>query len=269
MRFSKPIRLQTPDSVELEFWLAGIGSRTFALVVDYTVWGLLLSLFIWLWSFLAEQTIDLLSELLENTDSLELWLLAILLMVTFIIYVGYFIIFETLWQGQTPGKQLAQIRVITDDGRPVQLSQAVLRALLRPFDDLFFIGFLLIALTPQEKRLGDWLAGTLVVKTEQDQTQKRLKVSDRAIELAERLWGEADLALLLPDDFAVIRQYLQRRTVLEPEAKRKLSLQLAKDIQRIIHLETLPDDLTYALTADLFLEAVYFAYQRSEEEALS
>ena len=160
MRFSKPIRLQTPDSVELEFWLAGIGSRTFALVVDYTVWGLLLSLFIWLWSFLAEETIDLLSELLENTDSLELWLLAILLMVTFIIYVGYFVIFETLWQGQTPGKQLAQIRVITDDGRPVQLSQAVLRALLRPFDDLFFIGFLLIALTPQEKRLGDWLAGT-------------------------------------------------------------------------------------------------------------
>jgi hypothetical protein len=43
MRFSKPIRLQTPDSVELEFWLAGTGRRT--LVVDYTVWGLLLSLF--------------------------------------------------------------------------------------------------------------------------------------------------------------------------------------------------------------------------------
>ena len=139
----------------------------------------------------------------------------------------------------------------------------------KSFDDLLFIGFLLIALTPQEKRLGDWLAGTLVVKTEQDQTQKKLKVSDRAIELAERLWAEADLALLLPDDFAVIRQYLQRRTGLEPEAKRKLSLQLAKDIQRIIHLETLPDDLTYALTADLFLEAVYLAYQRSEEDTLS
>jgi uncharacterized RDD family membrane protein YckC len=264
MGFSKPIRLQTPDSVELEFWLAGIGSRTLALVVDYTVWGLLLSVFIWLWSFLAEQTIDLLSAWLENTDSLELWLLAILLMVTFIIYVGYFVIFETLWQGQTPGKRFAKIRVIADDGRPVQLSQAVLRALLRPFDDLFFIGFLLIALTSQEKRLGDWLAGTLVVKTEQDQTQKPFKVSDGAIELAERLGVEADLSVLLPDDFAVIREYLQRRTLLEPEAKRKLSLQLARDIQMIIHLETLP----YDLSADLFLEAVYFAYQRSEEESL-
>ena len=111
--------------------------------------------------------------------------------------------------------------------------------------------------------------GRHVMDMEKDQTQKKLKVSDRAIELAERLWAEADLALLLPDDFAVIRQYLQRRTGLEPEAKRKLSLQLAKDIQRIIHLETLPDDLTYALTADLFLEAVYLAYQRSEEDTLS
>jgi uncharacterized RDD family membrane protein YckC len=265
MRFSKPIRLQTPDSVELEFWLAGIGGRALALLVDYTVWGLLLSVFIGLWSFLAEQTIDLLSDWLGNTDSLELWLLAILLMVTFIIYVGYFVIFETLWQGQTPGKRFAKIRVIADDGRPVQLSQAILRALLRPFDDLFFIGFLLIALTPQEKRLGDWLAGTLVVKTEQDKLQKNVKVSDRAMELAEHLLREADLSLLLPDDFAVIREYLQRRSLLDFEAKRKLSLQLAQDIQTIIHLETLP----YDLSADHFLEAVYSAYQRSEEESLS
>lgn len=265
MRFSKPIRLQTPDSVELEFWLAGIGSRTLALLVDYTCWGLLLSLFIWLWSFLAEQTIDLLSAWLKNTDSLELWLLAILLMVTFIIYVGYFVIFETLWQGQTPGKRFAKIRVIVEDGRPVQLSHSALRALLRPFDDLFFIGFLLIALTPQEKRLGDWLAGTLVVKTEQNtaqNAQKNLKVSDAAKTIAEGLLAEADLSMLLPDDFAVIREYLQRRAVLEPEAKRKLGLKLAKEIQAIIHLETLP----YDMSADHFLEAVYLAYQRSEEE---
>lgn len=264
MRFSKPIRLQTPDSVELEFWLAGIGSRSLALLVDYTCWGLLLSLFIWLWSFLAEQTIDLLSAWLKNTDSLELWLLAILLMVMFIIYVGYFVIFETLWQGQTPGKRFAHIRVITEDGKPAQLSQAALRALLRPFDDLFFIGFLLVALTPQEKRLGDWLAGTLVVKTEQNKiqkAQKNLKVSDTAQEIAERLLGEANLSTLLPDDFAVIREYLQRRTVLETNAKRKLSLQLAQQIQAIIHLEKLP----YDMSADHFLEAVYLAYQRSEK----
>ncbi|MFZ9738624.1 MAG: RDD family protein [Prochlorotrichaceae cyanobacterium] len=262
MRFSKPIRLQTPESVELEFWLAGIGSRALALMVDYTVWGLLLSLLIWLWSFLAEQTIDLLSQWLQSTDTLEMWLVAIFLLVTFVIYVGYFVIFETLWQGQTPGKRFAKIRVIGDDGRPARLGQAVLRALLRPFDDLFFVGFVLIALTPQEKRLGDWLAGTLVVKTEQSPREKSLQVSSTAREIADRLVNTARLEALLPDDFAVVREYLQRRTLLEAQAKRQLSLKLAKEIQGIIDLETLP----YDMSTDHFLEAVYLAYQRSEEQ---
>ncbi len=260
MRFSQRIRLQTPESVELEFLLAGIGSRALALLVDYTFWGLLLSTVILLWSFIAEQTIDLLSNILGNTDSLELWLFSILMLISFVIYVGYFVIFETLWQGQTPGKRYAKIRVITDEGKPATLSHAALRALLRPFDDLFFIGFMLIIFTPKEKRLGDWIAGTIVVQTENNTIAKDLKLSNDATALANHLLEKGNLSAILPDDFAVVREYLQRRPHLDPQAKRSLCLKLAKELQEIIQLENLP----YNMSADLFLEALYIAYQRSE-----
>ena len=264
MRFSDSITLQTPESVEIEFTLAGVGNRCLALLIDYGLWGLILSCFVYTWSFLAEQTIDILSDFLKNTDSLDLWLAAIAILVTFTIYVGYFVIFETLWQGQTPGKRFAKIRVICDNGRPAGLSQSTLRALLRPFDDLFFIGFILMALTPREKRIGDWIAGTLVVQTRNAIVKKPLHLSDAAQGIADRLLESADFSQILPDDFAVIREYLQRRSTLETNAKRRLSLELAKEIQGIIDLLELPEDMP----ADLFLEAVYIAYQRSEGQVL-
>ena len=95
------------------------------------------------------------------------WVIAIMAMILYGLYVGYFVGFETLWQGQTPGKRRAKIRVIRDNAQPVGLFQSTLRALLRPVDDILFVGFLFILLGKREKRLGDWLASTLVVQTEQ------------------------------------------------------------------------------------------------------
>lgn len=258
MRFFNRFTLQTPESVELEFTLAGIGNRAYALVIDYIALGSVLIGFLILWAIFSYLLIDTITKLLGGTLNVSLWLFSVQLLITFFIYVGYFVFFETLWRGQTPGKRYVKIRVIRDDGRPVGLQHATLRALLRPFDDLFFLGFFLIALGKREKRLGDWVAGTLVIQEEQPTTSTSLQVSAQAQGLAKQLLEIADCSRLLPEDFVVIREYLQRRKGMLPPAKDQVSRQLATQLKEIIALEKIPP----GVSADLFLEAVYLAYQR-------
>jgi uncharacterized RDD family membrane protein YckC len=258
MRFFNRVTLQTPESVELEFTLAGIGNRAYALLIDYIVLGLIQIAFLIAWAFLSIQLANVIEDWVGDSDRLQLWLVAIVLLITFFIYVGYFVFFEALWQGQTPGKRYVKIRVIRDDGRPVGLQQSTLRALLRPVDDIFFLGVFLIALGKREKRLGDFVAGTLVIQEEQSIASATFPLSDQAQTLADQLQLEADLSRLLPEDFAVIREYLQRRQAMTPEAKTELSRQLAHQVKEVIGLEKVPQKVT----ANVFLEAVYLAYQQ-------
>ncbi|HLO47764.1 MAG TPA: RDD family protein [Kamptonema sp.] len=258
MRFFNRFSLQTPESVELEFTLAGIGNRAYALLIDYIIWGLIQLVFALAWLMLYVILSDAIARIAGNISNLETWLLAIQILISFFIYVGYFVCFETLWQGQTPGKRYVKIRVIRDDGRPVRLQQSTLRALLRPVDDLFFIGLFLIALNQREKRLGDLVAGTLVIQEEQASAIAELKLSDSAQTLANQLLNEAELSRLLPEDFAVIRQYLQRRDAMIPKAREELSKQLATQVKQLIAWEKSQEKIS----ANVFLEAAYLAYQQ-------
>jgi uncharacterized RDD family membrane protein YckC len=262
MRFFNKITLQTPESVELEFTLAGIGNRAYALLIDYVVLGLILIGFLVFWSIFSFQLYGVIEDLLGNNNQLELWLIAISILISFFIYVGYFVFFEVLWQGQTPGKRYVKIRVIRDDGRPIGLQQATLRALLRPVDDFFFLGLFLIVLSRQEKRLGDLVAGTVVIQEEQAVVSATFPVSEQAQSLANQLQTEADISRLLPEDFAVIREYLQRSGAMTSQAKAELSRQLAHQVKEVIALEKAPK-----VTAHLFLEAVYLAYQQQSPTA--
>lgn len=256
MHFLNRFTHETPESVELEFTLAGIGSRAWALLIDYHILGLLAVVFLVVWSFISYQLVDLLSKLFRGAD-IGLWLVAIALLVMFFLYTGYFVLFETLWQGQTPGKRFAKIRVVRDDGRPISIGQATLRSLLRAFDDSLFIGAFMIMFTRKEKRLGDLAAGTIVIQAESPQAVANFPISASANNLAPQLLYETDFSQLLPDDFAVIREYLQRRKTMAPKAREQVSLQLAQQAKNIIGLEKLPP----AITPDIFLEVIYLAYQ--------
>ncbi len=257
MKFFNEIRLRTPESVELEFPLAGIGSRAYALLVDYTLLSLAIAVFLFFWAIVSFQ----MREFFPDSQGLGSWLVAIPLLLCFAIFVGYFVFFETLWQGQTPGKRLAQIRVIQDDGRPISLPQATLRALLRTFDDLsfFILGFLLIVLGKKEKRLGDWVAGTVVIQ-EQRSTKGKIQIFNEgeAQQVATSLLENQAIQALKPDDFAIVREYLKRRTKLSSRARETVSLRLAQQVQKRLELEGLPFDMTAAT----FLEGVYLAYQQ-------
>ena len=252
--FNRVIKHQTPESVELEFTLAGIGNRAWALLIDYHVLAFLIVALLISLNIISIQVVNILVGFSE-ADDIKIWSAAIQLLVTYFIYTGYFVYFETRWQGQTPGKRFAKIRVIQDNGRPIGLQQATLRSLLRVVDDILFLGAVLIALSPKEKRLGDWVAGTIVIQAP-SVAAATFPISEQANDLAKQLVN-ADLSQLLPDDFAVIREYLQRRKVMAPKARAQLSLQLAQQIKSIIALQK----LSTPVTPDVFLEAVYLAYQ--------
>ncbi len=259
MRFFNKVALQTPESVELDFTLAGIGNRAYALVIDDIILGFILIIFLIIWalfSYFLYEVIHINS--LIDSKTISLWLVAIQLLITFSIYVGYFTFFETLWQGQTPGKRIVKIRVIREDGRPIRLPQATLRALLRPLDDVLFLGMFLIIFSKSEKRLGDWLAGTLVIQEEQNLPAKKLIISPEAEILAQNLLENSAIADLLPEDFATIREYLQRREGMLAKGRRELSVKLAHQAKSLIKLEDIPDETS----ANIFLEAVYLAYQQ-------
>ena len=256
MRFFNQINLQTPESVELEFTLAGIGNRSLALIIDYIIFGLSI-LFVWIISaFLAFQLVpNFISD--GTINRLAQWIWAIQSITTFAIYVGYFVVLETLWRGQTPGKKWTKIRVIRDNGKPERLPQAILRALLRPIDDMLFIGVFFIIFNKREKRLGDMLAGTIVVQEEKSKLSK-IEISPEAEHLAIQLRTETEIDNLLPEDFATIRDFLQRRKNIILEYQHQLSRKLAQQVREIILLEDAPEGYSNSQ----FLEAIYLAYQQ-------
>lgn len=262
MSLFNSIKIRTPESIELEFSLAGIGSRAVALLIDYTVLGTGLVVVMLVAIYVLSQLSQTEALLDIDADVLELWVQAILALVLFGLYVGYFVGFETFWQGQTPGKRYARIRVIRDNAQPVSLFQATLRSLLRPVDDIPpSIGFFFILLGKREKRIGDWLAGTLVVQTDPRNDNKDIVISKEAKLFGDVLLTTLNFVAITPDDFATLREYLRRRNSMTPTAQKNVSTQLAERLQEKTELETLPTDMS----ASTFIEAVYWAYQHKKQ----
>ncbi|MGK7879701.1 MAG: RDD family protein [Crocosphaera sp.] len=258
MNFFNQFKIKTPESVELEFTLAGIGNRVYAFVIDMIVLGFILTILL-LIAAIFLFNISVLSSIFGiEEEKVGLWILAIQFFIIFTTYVGYFIFFETLWQGETPGKRFVKIRVIQDNGRPITLQQSTLRALFRPVDDLFFLGLFFIIFGKREKRIGDWVAGTLIIQEEKGKKGTDLNISSEAENLAKYLQTKTDLSKLLPEDFATIRRYLQRRDEMFMEVRMELARKLAYQVKDMINLQEIPE----GTTSNIFLEAVYLAYQK-------
>lgn len=257
MKLFNSIKIRTPESVELEFSLAGVGGRAVALAIDYTVLGAGMLLLLWLMIFILSQLSQWDALLSIDTGTLQLWTGAIFSLVLFAAYVGYFTAFETLWYGQTPGKRYARIRVIRDDAQPMRMFQATLRSLLRPVDDILFVGFFFILFGKQEKRVGDWLAGTLVVLSDPRSVKQEIKGLEMSQKLGVELGNRMSFESVSPDDFATVRDYLQRRDFLTPAARKAVGSRLASQLKAKTDLANAPMNMT----ADSFLEAIYWGYQ--------
>lgn len=157
---SDQLSIETPELVAIEMPLAGIGSRFIALLVDTLIWAaglLLLALIFWV----VQPAMEAFSTLSYQ------WAFAIVTFVVFLLNWGYFTLFEAFWNGRTPGKRVAKIRVIQRSGRPIGFFESLARNLVRYVDQIPFfyaVGVITMFVTRQHQRLGDLAAGTLVVR---------------------------------------------------------------------------------------------------------
>lgn len=269
-RFLKRVCLQTPESIELDFALAGIGSRTLAWVIDQMLIYLSLALLTLGGAYIYIYAIypAVLENLPQTSDEINQWTIALYLLLSFVLYNGYYIIFETLWQGQTPGKRVGQIRVVRDNGQPIGMKEAALRSLLQTVDfSLLFIGAFLIAFSRSEKRLGDMAAGTLVIQDEQNrrQTAPLPEQTDSASQrIAQALLQSGNLRDLTPDQYLTIRDFLQHRHELATEPRQRSASKLAAQVKAVVLAPEHPTPDVQATDED-FLEAVYLAYRRARK----
>lgn len=169
--------IETPERVELEFALASIGNRFLAVAVDHFIQYVSMLLIAWFFLSLAGYGV---SDLPDSADRLvndvPKWTIALMILLLFLIFAGYFIFFEWMWNGQTPGKKLLRLRVIRDDGRPLTLWEAIARNLLRICDavpgfvvPVYSVGLVTIFLSKRDQRVGDLFAGTVVIRERADE----------------------------------------------------------------------------------------------------
>ncbi|MDR7898829.1 RDD family protein [Thermosynechococcus sp. JY1334] len=270
LRWLRRVTLRTPESIELDFALGGIGSRVLAWLIDQVILYTALVLFSLTAGYIYFYALYpwLIEVLPASGQSIEAWSLGIYLLVMFALYNGYYIFFETYWQGQTPGKRYAEIRVVQDNGRPIGLREATLRSLLQPIDFAFFgIGAFLVALCRSEKRLGDRVAGTLVI---QDEQATRLAPKATTLQQPQAAWVQELRSLahweqMTPEHYLLVRNYLNNRDRLSPVGRYQAAQELRQQLEPLL-LPTYPANWP-ALSAEDFLEGLYMAYRQQYQSS--
>src|SRR5580692_6938736 len=226
--------IETPEQTSIEFPLAGIGSRFLAILIDLLIQGAVLIILALIFVGLG---FGFRGAGFGRSSSAGVWIVAILVFVFFLITYGYYILFESIWNGQTPGKRITHIRVIKDSGQPITAIDAVGRNLLRLVDQLPFaygIGVVCAWISPQSKRLGDYVAGTVVVHEKPFETVA--PQWDAPAQAATHQYGANRLT---PEEFALVETFLSRRSALEAGVRYDTA---ASIVRRIESKLTLPPE---------------------------
>lgn len=204
------LQIDTPENVTFDYDVSGIGSRFLAALVD--------TLLIFLIEFIVIGALVFAFNNVDN-ETVNAWALAILGLISFGFFWGYYIFFEIAWNGQTPGKRATGIRVIRMDGTPVAATEVVIRNLVRVIDLLptaYGIGVLSMFITDKSRRIGDLAAGTVVVHDRPATSSITDLQTDRARALASvnaRLPLPANFPIerVTEKDIQLIEEYLLRR----------------------------------------------------------
>ncbi len=208
--------IETPERVPLHFALASIGNRFLACAIDHTIQLLVLALIV-----IAGAIIANVSSLANTIESAPKWVVAIMILVVFLTFSSYFAFFEWLWSGQTPGKRWLKLRVIREDGRPITFWEACVRNLLRTFDMMpapfYSIGLISVFVNSRDQRVGDLVAGTVVVREREAEAPEFAQVfaspvSDPALRRSFKpVDFTASLHSLTEAEIQVVETFLRRR----------------------------------------------------------
>ena len=215
MEYEDRITITAPEGIELQYTLAGLGSRFLALLLDVLVEVAV-----------GAPLLGLLALLGMSTTVVGIVFLALYLVAFFV----YDIAFEVWGAGRTPGKRWTGIRVVMADGQPVRFGASAARNLMRIVDQYLLLGVpasIAILLTRRNQRLGDMTGGTIVVR-------------DRGVPPpAQSLTGPAspasasslDLTAVTASDLALIRDFLARRESLATAARERVAEALTERLR--------------------------------------
>jgi uncharacterized RDD family membrane protein YckC len=236
------IDVRTPESIAFRYDLAGLGSRFLAVFVDLMIQIVLVLLLFWGLETLASHAPRGATHTGAVEHFAESAAIGLMIFVVFMIFYGYFMLFEAFWHGQTPGKKLLGIRVVRDGGYPLDFGGSVVRNLVRMMEQL--LGFYIVAavsavLSPENKRVGDYAAGTIVVR--ESRVDAPLTLSQA---LAASSAQRASSAYLSDDERNVISSYLARRRGMDKRRRGDLAAQIASRVRSRapVDLRDLPDD---------------------------
>jgi uncharacterized RDD family membrane protein YckC len=248
-------RMVTPEAVALEFRTANLGSRILAYLVDMVVVvaGILVGL-------LAVALIGQASDVVVP-DWVALTIVLVLLPAW---WLGYFIAFETLWRGRTLGKAALGLRVVTKEGAPVRFRHAAIRGLLGLVDFLVLGGFIavvFILFTRDNQRLGDMVAGTLVLR-ERSALAPPAPVTFTPPPGLEHYSATLDPSGVGTEEYQAVRTFLVRAPSLPPGPRSALAWQLASPLAA--RLRPPPPA---GVSPELYLHCLAAAYQQRQRLA--
>jgi uncharacterized RDD family membrane protein YckC len=252
------LSIETPELVAIDMPVAGIGSRFVALLVDYLIWTVVIVLLIFLVA-LIDPSLSYFSKVAAK------WEQAVTVLFFFLLYWGYFTLFEAFWDGRTPGKRIAKIRVIQRSGRGIGLFESMIRNLLRVVDQFPFVyavGVVSVLFTRDHQRLGDLAAGTLVVHERENLAEVSSITSGRTFtagmfdQTAPIRRSNFDVAAsgvqrLGSQDLEVLEGFFARRLDFTLETRAALAQRIADGIRAKSELEA-----PAGVSTETFLEEV-------------
>jgi len=241
VEYEDRLTIATPEGVDLDLPLAGLGSRFVAQLVDLILKTTIIVGLLLLLGLAAGDGGDTASQDDVSTGAVVAFSVLFIFGLTFF----YDVLFETLGTGRTPGKRLMGLRVLRSGGEPVGLRASVVRNLLRLIDGIplsYIPGTVAILATKRNQRLGDLAAGTIVVRDPRPRGGARRRFGRGRRRSAAPVVAPAaspaapdtehwDVSAVTLDDLATVRRFLERRADLVPEARARLAADLASRLR--------------------------------------
>jgi uncharacterized RDD family membrane protein YckC len=217
MQYEDHRTISTPEGVQLDLPLAGIGSRFMALLIDS----------------LIEITVLIAAIIAAYAIGGEVAATIVGLCGILVAYVGYHVVMEVFGGGRTIGKRATGLRVVSDGGGQVGLRASLIRNFLRLLEGVatsYIPAMISVLATQNNQRLGDLAAGTLVVR---DQRAASVVAPSAPLVAPER-FANWDVTGIGEQEASAVRAFLERRSALRPGARRTLAAQLAGQLRPLV-----------------------------------
>jgi uncharacterized RDD family membrane protein YckC len=246
---SDAVRFETPEDVELSFDLAGPGSRAAAAMIDYLIIGAVVFALIAL--LIGAGAIAIRIQDLFDPDTLaELggFAIAVLIAAVFGVNLFYFVALEQLYSGQSLGKKLLGLRVVRDGGYAVSFASSLVRNIMRLVDMMpgpYLVGMMSVVLSKERRRLGDFVAGTLVVRHAKHEAPVPRFVGERYSTRKDRQFSltRAQVDRLGRDAMSLLEGYFDRVEKMDAESAAALTKTIASGIAARMEIDLDAGDL--------------------------